>query len=193
MTRRFGELDLHLAGEGRHERLYDVARRARRRDDGVAFAVWAPNARAVAVVGDFNGWDGRATRCEHARRRPASGRPSSPASREGARYKFEIAHARTARVRLKADPFAFAAEVPPAHRVASSTRPRTSGATTSGWSGARAPEPLRRADVDLRGAPRLVAAQPARGQPLARLPRARAASSPTTRPTSASRTSSCCR
>src|SRR5918995_7039874 len=52
----FGEIDLYLAGEGRHERLYDVLG-AHVRDDGVSFAVWAPNARAVAVVGDFNDWE----------------------------------------------------------------------------------------------------------------------------------------
>jgi 1,4-alpha-glucan branching enzyme len=51
----FGDIDLYLAGEGRHERLHDVLG-AHVRDDGVSFAVWAPNARAVAVVGDFNNW-----------------------------------------------------------------------------------------------------------------------------------------
>ena len=51
----FGEIDLYLAGEGRHERLYDVLG-AHVREEGVSFAVWAPNARAVAVVGDFNDW-----------------------------------------------------------------------------------------------------------------------------------------
>src|SRR5689334_3289970 len=50
-----GELDLHLIGEGRHERLWTVLG-AHPRDDGVAFAVWAPNARGVRVAGDFTGW-----------------------------------------------------------------------------------------------------------------------------------------
>src|SRR5439155_14991997 len=57
-----GELDLHLAGEGRHEELYEKLGAHVREVDGVtgiAFAVWAPNARSVSVVGDFNGWDGR--------------------------------------------------------------------------------------------------------------------------------------
>ena len=57
-----GELDLHLIGEGRHEELYDKLGAHVRKHQGVngtAFAVWAPAARAVSVVGDFNSWDGR--------------------------------------------------------------------------------------------------------------------------------------
>ncbi len=58
-----GDVDLHLIGEGRHRRLWDVlGAHARRHEgvDGTAFAVWAPNARSVRVVGDWNCWDGRA-------------------------------------------------------------------------------------------------------------------------------------
>ena len=57
-----GEVDLHLAGEGRHEELYEsLGAHAREVDGaaGTAFAVWAPSARSVSVVGDFNSWDGR--------------------------------------------------------------------------------------------------------------------------------------
>ena len=57
-----GDLDLHLAGEGRHEELYQRLGAHVRELDGVhgtAFAVWAPAARGVSVVGDFNSWDGR--------------------------------------------------------------------------------------------------------------------------------------
>jgi 1,4-alpha-glucan branching enzyme len=57
-----GELDQHLLGEGRHERLWQRLGAHEMTVDGVAgtaFAVWAPNARAVRVVGDFNSWDGR--------------------------------------------------------------------------------------------------------------------------------------
>src|SRR5207253_7958824 len=57
-----GELDLHLIGEGTHERLYDVLGAHPMTIDGtrgVAFAVWAPGARGVRVVGDFSHWDGR--------------------------------------------------------------------------------------------------------------------------------------
>jgi 1,4-alpha-glucan branching enzyme len=61
-----GELDLHLIGEGRHERLWQVlGAHPRSAGDGSAagtsFAVWAPNARQVRLLGDFNGWDGSAT------------------------------------------------------------------------------------------------------------------------------------
>src|SRR5690349_2559241 len=55
-----GDLDLYLFGEGKHERIYEklgahlITHEGKR---GVAFAVWAPNARAISVVGNFNSWD----------------------------------------------------------------------------------------------------------------------------------------
>ena len=51
-----GELDLHLIAEGRHESLWTVLGAHPQTDGGVAFAVWAPNARGVRVIGDFTGW-----------------------------------------------------------------------------------------------------------------------------------------
>jgi 1,4-alpha-glucan branching enzyme len=109
-----GELDLHLAGEGRHEELYErLGARPTRVDgvDGVAFAVWAPNARSVSVVGDFNGWDGRV--------HPLRSLGSSgiwelfvPGAEPGARYKLEVRYA-DGSTHLKADPLAFASELPP--------------------------------------------------------------------------------
>ena len=57
-----GDTDLHLFNEGNHRKLYDTLGAHLTRLDGVAgvaFAVWAPNARRVSVIGDFNGWDGR--------------------------------------------------------------------------------------------------------------------------------------
>jgi 1,4-alpha-glucan branching enzyme len=109
-----GDLDLHLAGEGRHEKIYnrlgahpmEVAGVA-----GTAFAVWAPNARSASVVGDFNSWDGRLN--------PMRSLGSSgiwelfvPDLGPGERYKFEL-RTQTGELRLKADPYAFEAEVPP--------------------------------------------------------------------------------
>jgi 1,4-alpha-glucan branching enzyme len=109
-----GELDLHLAAEGRHEELY-ARLGAHPREvggvTGVSFAVWAPNARSVSVVGDFNGWDGR---LHPMRSLGASGiwEMFMPGVEPGARYKFEI-RTRVGGLRIKADPYAFAAEVPP--------------------------------------------------------------------------------
>jgi 1,4-alpha-glucan branching enzyme len=114
MTRRvagrLGELDLHLAGEGRHEQIYERLG-AHVVDGGVQFAVWAPNARTVSAVGDWNGWEGSADPLEPA---GSSGiwQAVVPEAAEGAKYKFEVVGA-DGRLRLKADPFAFAAEVPP--------------------------------------------------------------------------------
>ncbi len=105
-----GELDLQLIAEGRHERLWTVLG-ARGRDDGVAFAVWAPNARGVRVVGDFTGWG------------PHDGWPMRsmgstgvwellvPDATPGQRYKFRILGP-DGMWREKADPLAKYAEVP---------------------------------------------------------------------------------
>jgi 1,4-alpha-glucan branching enzyme len=109
-----GEIDLYLAGEGRHEELYERLGAHIREIDGVpgvAFAVWAPSARSVSVVGDFNSWDGRL----HPMRSLGSSGiwelfvPDVP---EGSRYKFEL-RAQDGALLLRADPYAFAAEVPP--------------------------------------------------------------------------------
>ena len=107
------DLDLHLLGEGTHYRLYDKmgAHPARLAGvDGYRFAVWAPNARRVSVVGDWNGWDGR----RHPMRlHPANGiwELFVPGVVDHARYKFEILSASGAPLALKADPFAFAFEL----------------------------------------------------------------------------------
>jgi 1,4-alpha-glucan branching enzyme len=110
------EQDLHLFNEGTHRRVYRQLGAHLGTSEGVegaSFAVWAPNAESVSVVGDFNGWDGS--------RHPmdvvgASGiwQAFVPGVRQGAVYKYRI------RSRLhgyqvdKADPFAFRAEPPPA-------------------------------------------------------------------------------
>jgi 1,4-alpha-glucan branching enzyme len=109
-----GELDLHLAGEGRHEELYAKLGVHLRELDGVAgaaFAVWAPAARSVSVVGDFNGWDGRL----HPMRSLGSAgiwELFVPGLEPGANYKFEI-RTQSGGLLLKVDPYAFATEVPP--------------------------------------------------------------------------------
>jgi 1,4-alpha-glucan branching enzyme len=109
-----GEIDLHLLGEGRHETLWKALGAHVRTHQGVlgtAFAVWAPSARSVAVVGDFNAWDGR---LHPMRSLGASGvwEIFIPGAAEGARYKFEI-RAQSGELRMKADPMAFEAELPP--------------------------------------------------------------------------------
>ena len=80
---------------------------------GTAFAVWAPNARSVSVVGDFNSWDGR---LHPMRSLGASGiwELFVPGVEEGTKYKFEI-RTHEGRLRLKSDPLAFHTEVPPAN------------------------------------------------------------------------------
>src|SRR5262249_56177588 len=87
-----GELDVHLAVEGQHERLYEKLGAHVREVEGVrgtAYAVWAPNARSVSVVGDFNSWDGR---LHQMRSLGAAGiwELFLPGVDDGARYKFEI-------------------------------------------------------------------------------------------------------
>ncbi|MBV8956729.1 MAG: 1,4-alpha-glucan branching protein GlgB [Solirubrobacterales bacterium] len=113
-TPTLGELDLHLVGEGRHEEIYDKLGSHLREHEGVegtAFAVWAPEARAVSVVGDFNSWDGRL----HAMRSlGATGiwELFLPGVEPGAHYKYEILGAGH-ELLLKADPYAQEAEHPP--------------------------------------------------------------------------------
>jgi len=110
-----GELDLHLLIEGNHLASYqklgahpivlgEVA--------GIAFAVWAPNARRVSVVGDFNNWDGRRMPM---RRRHAGGlwELFVPGLRPGHLYKYELLGADGTLLPLKADPHAEQAEPPP--------------------------------------------------------------------------------
>src|SRR5690606_18423430 len=111
-----GDLDLHLIGEGTHERLWEVLGahpRVHQGVDGTAFAVWAPSARAVRVVGDWNDWDGRA---HPMRSLGVSGVWENfiPAAGPGHRYKYEVVGADGV-TRLKADPLAFAAEHAPAN------------------------------------------------------------------------------
>jgi len=103
-----GEVDLHLFAEGNHQQIYERFGAQLRNIggvDGVYFAVWAPNATRVSVVGDFNGWDGRVNPM---RRLLGSGvwELFLPEVREGMHYKFELRTWNGATL-LKSDPFAF--------------------------------------------------------------------------------------
>ncbi len=110
-----GDLDLHLLGEGTHLRAYEKLGAHPRQlggMDGVSFAVWAPNAQSVSVVGDFNGWDGR---CHPLRQPGANGfwEIFVPGVGLGALYKFQIHGPAGNLLPLKADPFAFRCEAAP--------------------------------------------------------------------------------
>lgn len=106
------DMDLHLLGEGTHYRAYEKFGAHRAQIDGVSgvvFLVWAPNARRVSVVGDFNQWDGRV---HPMRLHPGNGLwelfiPGLPI---GAQYKYELLSPTGEPLALKADPYAFAFE-----------------------------------------------------------------------------------
>jgi 1,4-alpha-glucan branching enzyme len=111
-----GADDLHYFGEGTHLRPYNFlgAHPLRAQGvDGVRFAVWAPNAASVSVVGDFNAWDGG----RHPMRSRGGGgvwERFVPRAAVGDRYKFEIRTSDGAVLPHKADPYARAAELRPA-------------------------------------------------------------------------------
>ncbi|HEU0208728.1 MAG TPA: 1,4-alpha-glucan branching protein GlgB [Candidatus Udaeobacter sp.] len=103
-----GDVDLHLFAEGQHWKIYEkFGAHLRTSGDasGAYFAVWAPNAQRVSVVGDFNDWDGRVNPM---RQLLGAGvwELFLPGIEQGAHYKFEI-RTQTGAVLLKSDPFAF--------------------------------------------------------------------------------------
>jgi len=111
-----GPMDDYYIGEGSHLRLFDKLGAHLIEHGGVPgvhFAVWAPNARRVSVVGDFNAWDGRR---HPMRRRADSGiwEIFIPELEAGHAYKYEIIGHDGALLPLKADPFAFRSEMRPA-------------------------------------------------------------------------------
>ena len=127
---QLSDMDMHLFAEGSHQHIYRKLGSHLHRIDhvnGVLFAVWAPNALRVSVVGDHNNWDGRVNsmRC-----RGSSGiwELFVPGLGIDARYKYEIRHADSDIISLKADPYAQRSEL----------RPRTAsivnGETRFGWS-----------------------------------------------------------
>ncbi|WP_088183548.1 1,4-alpha-glucan branching protein GlgB [Sphingobium sp. Z007] len=110
-----GPMDDHYLAEGSHGRLFDKLGAHVMTHEGVGgthFAVWAPNARRVSVVGDFNRWDGRRGLM---RRRADAGlwEIFLPEVGAGSAYKFEIIGADGVRLPLKADPYAFQSELRP--------------------------------------------------------------------------------
>jgi len=109
-----GEADLYLFGKGDERKIYEKLGAQLRTIDGVAgtsFAVWAPNAQRISVVGDFNNWDGR---FHPMRLLGGSGvwEIFIPGVGEGAHYKFEIRDLH-GNVKLNTDPFGFFFEVAP--------------------------------------------------------------------------------
>jgi 1,4-alpha-glucan branching enzyme len=133
-----GDLDVHLLAEGTHRETWKKLGAhctSFAKTDGVSFAVWAPNARAVNLVGDFNDWDGR--------RHPMRKRYECgvwelfvPGLGPGVRYKFEIKSSSGMLMPLKADPYASQAELPPATASIVSC-PSTYKWADGGWMEAR--------------------------------------------------------
>jgi 1,4-alpha-glucan branching enzyme len=126
---RFGELDRYFIAEGSHRRLFEILGAhptTMEGLDGVSFAVWAPNASRVSVVGPFNVWDGRR---HPMRKHPGIGvwELFLPELSE-VLYKYELLSAEGTLLPLKADPLAFAQEVPPA------TASRVHGLPSHDWS-----------------------------------------------------------
>ena len=189
-----GELDLHLLGEGRHEELWERLGAHVTEVDGVtgtAFAVWAPSrprglrGRRLQLLGRPHAPDAHARLVRHLGAVPARRRAGRALQvRDPRPGRRDPPEGRPDRVRDRGPAEDGLGGARPAARV---------GATRSGSSARGAERRARGPDVDLRGPPRLVAAEPARGQPLADLPRAGRRAVAPTRRTWASPTSSCCR
>jgi 1,4-alpha-glucan branching enzyme len=145
-----GPLDDWLIGRGSDVHLYDhLGARAMWHEGtaGVHFAVWAPNARRVSIVGDFNAWDGR----RHVmRKRVDTGvwEMFVPGLAEGALYKYEILGAAGKLLALKADPVGFGSELRPS--TASVVRDTTRFPWTDGeWAAARARQDSHSAPISI--------------------------------------------
>ena len=111
-----GDMDVWLLGEGSHLRPYEILGATPRQMDGVdgtGFAVWAPNASRVSIVGDFNAWDGR-RHPMRLRRECGVWEIFLPGVLAGARYKFELLDGAGKLLPQKADPYARQSELRPA-------------------------------------------------------------------------------
>jgi 1,4-alpha-glucan branching enzyme len=105
--------DLHLFNEGTHSHLFDkMGAHLSTEPEGTSFAVWAPNADSVSVIGDFNGWDKTANGL-FPREQSGIWEGFIPGVKHGALYKYHV-HSRVTRAGAdKADPFAVYSEQPP--------------------------------------------------------------------------------
>ncbi len=156
-----GDLDVYLLAEGRHldfGRALGAHPAEMEGVAGVRFAVWAPNAQRVSVVGDFNDWDGR----RHPMRKrhgPGVWELFIPRIGAGVLYKYEMLGPSGELLPLKADPVAWAAQIPP--QTASIVADDLPFAwTDADWMASRAAPAVRgRADLDLRGACRVLVAR----------------------------------
>jgi 1,4-alpha-glucan branching enzyme len=127
-----GPMDDYYIGEGNHLRLYDkLGAHAMHHEgsDGVHFALWAPNAKRVSIIGDFNNWDGR-LHVMRLRLNTGIWEIFVPGASIGQTYKFEIIGQHGNRLPLKADPFAFESELRPA------TASRITSTILSAWNDA---------------------------------------------------------
>jgi 1,4-alpha-glucan branching enzyme len=134
----FSQYDIFLFRAGNHFTLYDKLGSHVIRDDsfsGVRFAVWAPNAQSVSVVGDFNGWDPRAMPLAPRWDQSGVWEGAVGGVRPGALYKYRVV-AKHGSARDKADPFAFRCEVPP--RTASVVHEHVHEWRDDGWMTSRA-------------------------------------------------------
>ncbi|SFC99115.1 1,4-alpha-glucan branching protein GlgB [Salipiger profundus] len=145
-----GEVDEYLLGEGRHHRMWEALGAHIREHEGcwgTQFAVWAPNAQRVSVVGEFNWWNG----LRHSmRRRGATGvwEIFIPNVTDGAIYRYEIVGPDGTIQPLKADPVGFGSEHPPAN--ASIVRDITGyGWSDDAWMTTRAEAQKREAPISV--------------------------------------------
>ncbi len=107
------DFDVHLFAEGKHQRIYEKMGAHPTEQNGIAgvyFAVWAPNARNVSVMGDFNGWDGR----KHQMRKGGGGiwELFVPSLKAGDAYKYEVKN-QDGHIYEKSDPYGFQRKVRP--------------------------------------------------------------------------------
>jgi len=131
---QLSEFDLHLFGEGRHWHIYRILGAHRLQVDdipGVRFAVWAPSAERISVVGDFNNWDGR---CHPMRVRGNSGvwELFIPGLSVGQAFKYEV-RSRKGDITLKTDPYGQQFELRPANATCVPSAPQAYRWQDSGW------------------------------------------------------------